>query len=182
VFKLSSAGKLTNLVSFANTNGSYPPAGLTLGSGGNFYGTTYSGGANGFGTIFMMTPAGQLTTLISFANSDGRYPLGALLQASDGNFYGTTFYGGTNAVGTVFRVVPASLPTTPADLQLNLYPGLTLQGTVGGRYQIEYNTDLTTTNWIPLTTIMLPSSPYLYVDTNSPAVANRFYRAVGLQY
>ena len=52
---------------------------------------------------------------------------------------------------------------------------------IGGQYQIEYNTDLTTTNWIPLTTIMLPSSPYLYVDTNSPAVANRFYRAVGLQ-
>jgi uncharacterized repeat protein (TIGR03803 family) len=154
---------------------------LALGSDGNFYGTTYSGGTNGFGTIFMMTPAGQLSPRFSFANSNGRYPLGALLQATDGSLYGTTFYGGDNAVGTVFRVVPASLPTTPADLQINWYAGLTLEGTVGGQYQIQYNTDLTTTNWIPLTTIMLPSSPYLYVDTNSPGVAERFYRAVGLQ-
>ena len=37
------------------------------GSDGNFYGTTYYGGANNVGTVFEITPGGTLTTLYSFA-------------------------------------------------------------------------------------------------------------------
>jgi hypothetical protein len=33
-------------------NGVSPRAGLIQGADGNFYGTTYAGGANGYGTVF----------------------------------------------------------------------------------------------------------------------------------
>jgi uncharacterized repeat protein (TIGR03803 family) len=85
---------------------------LTLGSDGNFYGTTQGGGdANGDGTIFKITPAGVLTTLYTFSGSDGRLPFGGLIQASDGNFYGTTD-GGGGGYGTVFKITPAGVLTT----------------------------------------------------------------------
>ncbi len=58
IFKVTSAGVLTTLVSFNYWDGSDPVAGLVEGSDGNFYGTTQEGGANGNGTIFEVTPTG----------------------------------------------------------------------------------------------------------------------------
>ena len=53
----SYAQTLTTLVNFDGTNGSTPEYGaLVQGVDGNFYGTTYSGGVNGCGTVFQMTP------------------------------------------------------------------------------------------------------------------------------
>ena len=40
VFKVTTNGTLTTLVSFNGTNGANPNAALTLGNDGNFYGTT----------------------------------------------------------------------------------------------------------------------------------------------
>ena len=107
VFKRWLSGGMSVLYSFcAQTNctdGKTPYAGLILGTDGNFYGTTYSGGAHQGGTVFKISPTGALTTLYSFCSSascaDGSNSNAPLLQASDGNFYGTTFAGGLAAVG-----------------------------------------------------------------------------------
>jgi uncharacterized repeat protein (TIGR03803 family) len=105
VFKVTTNGVLTTLVSFANTNGAYPRAALTLGNDGNFYGTTSQGGSGGLGTVFQVTTKGVLTTLVSFANTNGAYPFAGLTLGSDGNFYGTTGSGGVvGGAGTVFKV------------------------------------------------------------------------------
>src|SRR5205823_3130752 len=56
------------------------------------------------------------------------------------------------------------------------YPGLTITGTVGGSYPIQYVTAITNTNWTTLTTLTLPSSPYLFIDTTAADVTQRFYR------
>ena len=40
VFKVTTNGVLTSLVSFNDANGAYPSAGLVFGRDGNFYGTT----------------------------------------------------------------------------------------------------------------------------------------------
>jgi uncharacterized repeat protein (TIGR03803 family) len=114
VFKITSAGVETVLYSFGSSgsDGQYPYANLVQGTDGNFYGMTYSGGANGYGTVFKITPAGAETVLYSFAaGSDGANPYGSLVQGSDGNFYGTTERGGTNNVGIAFKITPAGAET-----------------------------------------------------------------------
>jgi uncharacterized repeat protein (TIGR03803 family) len=102
VFKITPAGTLTTLHTFAGPDGSFPLSGLVQGTDGNFYGTTSGGGASGAcgasgcGTVFQMTQAGALTTLHSFGGADGNGPFAALVQAGNGNFYGTTTEGGAN--------------------------------------------------------------------------------------
>lgn len=71
-----------------------------------------------------------------------------------------------------------------AGLSIALYPGLTITGSVGCSYRIEYTTFLnlnpSLTVWTVLTTLTLPTSPFLYVDASAPATGTRFYRAVPL--
>jgi uncharacterized repeat protein (TIGR03803 family) len=103
----------TILYSFGSqpNDGYYPQAGLVQGSDGNFYGTTFFGGANGGGTVFRISPSGSYRSLYSFGSSpaDGGEPSG-LVQGSDGNFYGTSD-GGTYGLGTVFRISPIGIET-----------------------------------------------------------------------
>ena len=111
---------LTTLHSFAGSDGAGPSAGLIQGDDGNFYGTTYGGGAGdvtaniaGDGTIFQLTPAGALTTLYSFSGGDGANPEAGLAQDGDGNLYGTTYAGGAGGNGgIIFRLTPAGVLTT----------------------------------------------------------------------
>jgi len=70
VFRISPSGSLTNLYSFSGypSDGSHPEGGLVQGSDGNFYGTTYDGGANHAGTVFKLTiplnpPANQISRI-----------------------------------------------------------------------------------------------------------------------
>ena len=115
-----SAQSLTTLHMFAGypSDGGVPDAGVVQATDGNFYGTTYTGGASGncqggCGTIFKITSAGTLTTLHSFTWYDGASPVGALVQGSDGNLYGTTYGGGAEPrVGTVFKITPGGTLTT----------------------------------------------------------------------
>jgi len=115
IFKIATSGALTTLYSFCTqtycTDGSSPEAGLVQATDGNLYGTTGSGGAYNYGTVFKITLAGILTTLHSFSETDGSGPAG-LVQADDGNFYGITEYGGASSQGTVFRITPAGIFTT----------------------------------------------------------------------
>ncbi len=96
-------GTLTTLHNFNATDGATPNQ-LALGSDGNFYGTTISGGTNTDGTTFEITPQGVFTSLHSFAKSDGADPFAGLVQDTDGKFYGTTSFGGSKNSGTVFRL------------------------------------------------------------------------------
>jgi uncharacterized repeat protein (TIGR03803 family) len=105
VFEITANGSLTTLYGFAGgDDGMYPFAGLVQGIDGNFYGTTLSGGANGYGTVFRLAPNGTLTTLVQFNWTNGASPGGVLVQGTDGYFYGTTENGGTPGDGTVFRM------------------------------------------------------------------------------
>jgi uncharacterized repeat protein (TIGR03803 family) len=56
VFKLDTAGNLTVLHAFTGPDGANPAAGLTVGSAGDFYGTTLHGGASHGGVVFKLTP------------------------------------------------------------------------------------------------------------------------------
>jgi uncharacterized repeat protein (TIGR03803 family) len=113
VFKVTPTGTETVLYSFAGgTDAANPYAGVIQGRDGNFYGTTYDGGATGHGTVYKITPSGIETVLYSFAGgSDGANPQAGVIQGSDGNFYGATYVGGTSGFGTVFELTPSGTET-----------------------------------------------------------------------
>ncbi len=112
VFKVTPGGTLTTLHTFVGTDGFRPLARMIQGTDGNFYGTTFGGGASPVnGTVFKITPGGVLTTLHSFAGTDGANPYGALVQATNGSFYGTTLAGG-GGNGTLFKITPGGTLTT----------------------------------------------------------------------
>jgi uncharacterized repeat protein (TIGR03803 family) len=146
VFKITPSGNLTTLYSFCAlsncTDGSAPYAGLMLGTDGNFYGTTESGGTGGEGTVFKITPRGTLTTLHSFNSHDGANPYATLVQGTDGNFYGTTESGGAHLLGTVFKMTPQGTLTTLHSF--NSTDGSSpeaalIQATDGNFYSTTYN-------------------------------------------
>lgn len=95
------------LHTFTGPDGSEPLAALTPDGQGNYYGTTFAGGAHGYGTVFKMSSAGTLTTLYSFANgTDGAYPYGGVTLDSSGNVYGAATGGGQHGWGTLFEITP----------------------------------------------------------------------------
>ena len=114
IFKITSGGALTTLHSFDLADGAGPDGALIEAADGNFYGTTFEGGASsscfrGCGTVFQVTPAGVLTTLHSLEGTDGANPFGGLVQGTNGRLYGTTSGGGASdscsfGCGTVFSL------------------------------------------------------------------------------
>jgi uncharacterized repeat protein (TIGR03803 family) len=140
VFKITTNGTYSKIHDVeTNTNeGCYLEGGLTLGTDGNFYGTTAEGGVGSGGTIFKMTPSGSVTVLYSFTNgSDGGFPFAPPVQARDGNFYGTTSEHGANGYGTVYKLTSGGTFSTlhQFDLTDGAAPlGPLVQGTDGSLY------------------------------------------------
>jgi uncharacterized repeat protein (TIGR03803 family) len=145
VFRMTPSGTLTEVYSFCSqpncADGAEPSDygfALALGTDGNFYGVTGTGGSSatsgpcapyGCGTIFKITRSGTLTTLYNFCSQpnciDGITNYAGVVRGADGNFYGTTAGGGAftnsamcfggsvgNGCGTVFKITPAGSFTT----------------------------------------------------------------------
>jgi uncharacterized repeat protein (TIGR03803 family) len=116
VFELTTSGKETVLYSFCSktecADGASPSGGLITDSEGNFFGTTYEGGADdtdcggGCGTVFVLTPKDKETVLYSFCSlakcNDGTSPASNLIFDKLGNLYGTT----AGNVSTAFKLAP----------------------------------------------------------------------------
>ena len=116
VFKITLGGTLTTLHSFAgSSDGFFPYAALLQASDGNFYGTTFEGGAHNGGTVYKITPGGALTTLHNFPG--GALPTSSLVQVGAENLYGTTFAGGSRSYGAVFRVKVLGACTVCANVE-----------------------------------------------------------------
>jgi uncharacterized repeat protein (TIGR03803 family) len=107
----SAATKFETIYKFTGgTDGQGPRAGLIQDTDGKLYGTTFFGGAYGWGTVFQLSPSGdgnwQETVLHSFNldGTDGAYPWSSMIFDPSGNLYGTTTGGGTDGRGTVFQL------------------------------------------------------------------------------
>lgn len=114
VFSISTTGTFTLLHSFTGgaSDGANPTGGLTLGSNGDFYGTTQQGGTASNGVVFQMTTSGTITVLHSFNSAtDGAFPWGPPILASNGNYYGTTS-GGLGNNGLVYQITSSGTYTT----------------------------------------------------------------------
>lgn len=157
VYKLTVSGALTTLHTFTGADGANPMGELMQANDGNYYGTTFNGGANddpgcdfsayiGCGTIFKVTPAGSFFVVYSFCAQqyclDGALPSGTLLQGADGNLYGTA--GGVYTGGTFFKITTQGAMTTLYLFcsQLNCtdgeYPRSVIRGSDGNYYGTTY--------------------------------------------
>ena len=102
-------------------DGDSPVQGLTVGRGGELYGTTEWGGIAQNGVVYRLTapegPAGpwNKTILYRFGShtGDGAEPSSGLLIGAAGELYGTTKKGGTWGFGIVFKLTPATRTRAP---------------------------------------------------------------------
>jgi uncharacterized repeat protein (TIGR03803 family) len=133
IFRVTATGNDAVLYSFTGSpDGDSPFSVLTRDSFGNFYGTTRSGGAFGFGSVFKLSKRGKETVLYSFSGGpDGGTPFGGLILDSAGTLYGTTYAGGASAGhGVVFKLDEGGTETvlhtfTASTDGANPYAGLT---------------------------------------------------------
>ena len=99
------------------SDGVYPAASVSIGSGGVLYGTTRAGGpgacVDGCGTVFSLSPPaikGDAWTekiLFSFGGgARGSNPSARVVVGGNGSLYGTTGAGGRSNSGTVFALKP----------------------------------------------------------------------------
>jgi uncharacterized repeat protein (TIGR03803 family) len=107
IFKINTDGTgFTVLRNFDSpTTGGNCWGGLLLGSHGMLYGTTFTGGTGGTGTVFKVNEDGtNFTVLKNFdaATTGGRSY--ARLVEVDKVLYGTTYVGGNGDAGTVFKL------------------------------------------------------------------------------
>jgi uncharacterized repeat protein (TIGR03803 family) len=101
------------LANFRGENGSEPYADLTA-VGNTLYGTTWTGGPHGWGTVFSVGMTGGEHVLYAFnPRRRGAVKPEAGLVEVNGTLYGTTYTGGPNhrsggyACGTVFSITPS---------------------------------------------------------------------------
>ena len=88
-----------------------------------------------------------------------------------------------NALGTVDSAAAnvAVFPAKAARLNLTRLSGmaaLVIDGLPGTQYRLDYTTNLSTTSWSNVINLVLPSSPYTFIDATSLNAPLRFYRAV----
>ncbi len=164
-------------------------------------GIVYQSGPDGTSTLpaVVQQPVNQTAmiggTITFTAAASGAFPISFQWQRN-----GTNLVGATNTVLTITNIQPADaglysvvihnsfgtatsdsaeLAVASSSLRIQLFAGLTIEGFSGRTYRIEFAPNLVQTNvWSPLITLVLPTSPYLWVDTQVPATSNRFYRAV----
>jgi uncharacterized repeat protein (TIGR03803 family) len=117
VYKATAGGKITALHTFKGypTDGYRPIGALVQAGDGDFWGTTYEGGANNAGTIFKISASGTYTLVYSFQFAApellGQLPVAGLALGSDGNLYGVTERGGASNYGTIFQVTTGGTVT-----------------------------------------------------------------------
>jgi uncharacterized repeat protein (TIGR03803 family) len=106
VFKVSKTGKEKVLYSFqGGADGMSPESGVIQDAEGNLCGTTFNGGAFGYGTVFKLSMTGKKTVIYSFTGgADGAAPYGGVIRDAQGNLYGTTSLGGAYSSGTVYKL------------------------------------------------------------------------------
>jgi uncharacterized repeat protein (TIGR03803 family) len=163
----------------AGSDGANPYVGLIL-SGNTLYGTAYSGGRRGDGTVFAVNTDGTgFTTLHSFTGgSDGSYPVGSLILSGN-TLYGTASGGGSSGDGTVFSLsFRPQLTIIPSETSVILawptnYAGFDYTG-----YALQSTTNLSSS------AVWITNSPAPVVVNGQNVVTNpisgtqQFYRLV----
>lgn len=115
VFELSPSGggwTLHILCSLTGLTTGGPRSALTMDSLGDLYGTTYTGGTHGGGSVFKASRNGDSWTCSDLHDFDaglianGVLPVAGVAIDSQGNLYGSTESGGTQGAGVIWEIAP----------------------------------------------------------------------------
>ncbi len=74
----------------------------------------------------------------------------------------------------------AAQGAAPVITDTAMVPRFTIQSDLGVTNQIQYCADLSQTNWVVLTNLVVTQSPYWFVDVDAPPAPRRFYRVLAL--
>ena len=112
VFKIAPNGTgFATLYRFSGgADGAFPEAAVAVGQDGKLYGTTFGGGSNGAGVVFVVNSDGTgFATVASLSGTggDGAGPSAGLTPGAQGQWYGTSYQGGPNDTGGLFVLAPA---------------------------------------------------------------------------
>jgi hypothetical protein len=84
-------------------------------------------------------------------------------------------------VSSPYGSITNQITLTVSFVQIHAYAGLTIEGIPGRTYRVEYlNAWETGDQWHALTNLVLPASPYIWIDYQTPTVSRRYYRAAEL--
>ena len=110
VFEIASGSSvITTIASFNGPNGQNPYGAVVFDASGNLFGTTYGGGAAGYGEVFEIASGSTAITVVVPCNrTNGASPQGALTLDQSDDLYGTSVTGGANNCGTVFEIARGS--------------------------------------------------------------------------
>ena len=99
VFKIAPGNTLTTLHSFDSADGAWPFGVTVQATNGTFYGTTYEGGSNGYGTVFSLDEGlGPFVKTLPIARRVGQ---GVIILGNNLNGSTRVSFNGTPAVFTV---------------------------------------------------------------------------------
>ena len=87
----------------------------------------------------------------------------------------------SNAYGSVSNNA-YQLVVNPANVDIGLYPGISISGTVGYIYAVQSSTNLSDTNaWLTETNITLTAPYQKWSDYNATTQPRKFYRVIAGQ-
>jgi hypothetical protein len=128
---------------------------------------------NSFTSVEMLNPTNGLVETIALPIVSTRRQLTLDLNGGDAALF--KFATGAPFVGHV--------PPSAARLSISNQPGgvaFSITGTVGATYQLQKTTALPAANWTSFSTLVLTSSPSIFVDPTLSSASASFYRAVGI--
>ncbi len=173
------------IFSFNRTNGNLPDAGLVADSQGNLYGTTFNGGAYGYGNVYKLTPtaAGNWTgaSIYDFTGgADGALPESTLVLDRAGNIYGTAQAGGLGqcvtdpqrgwlGCGVVFKLAPSGNGWQETTLY-SFQPGVDKGVLPVGGVILDAAGNLYGTTWAPGV-----EGDFIALKAGKPSLANTFW-------
>jgi hypothetical protein len=133
-------------------------------------------GTNGLATLPDLLPGVLATDNCGGVSLEQEPPAGSLigLGLTEVMMIATDSSANSNSCTTSVTVQPA-----PATLDIAMYAGLTIGGSLGGTYSIEYTTNLhEPVIWLPLESVTLTNSSHLWFDVESANKATRYYRVL----
>jgi len=190
IFRISPAGDFATVYTFSGSDGRLPITGLTLGSDGNFYGTTYYGGTKNAGTSFRLNMPHTAPSITANGIVNGATFAAPVAPGGIASLFGTFAIPNLISTGTFpaptvisgLSIQFGSAPLAPlffvSQSQVNLQIPWELAGQTQTTVAVSQYGQSSATQTVPLATY----SPGIFImnaQTNQAAALDANYNLVG---